>query len=69
MHEFFEWHEMRKHVPMLKDLKYRLEKIMQFIFTNTTLIIVDSVDIKIQKVVNETAGKMKTVNQKGCQLY
>ena len=29
MHEFFEWHDMRKHVPMLKDLKSKLEEILQ----------------------------------------
>ena len=68
MQEFFEWHEMRRHVPMLKDLKYRLQKIHNSSSLQNSTVYCEAVDIKIQKLVNETAGKMKTVNQKGCQF-
>ena len=68
MQEFFEWHEMRRHVPMLKDLKYRLQKIHNSPSLQNSTVYCEAVDIKIQKLVNETAGKMKTVNQKGCQF-
>jgi len=67
MQEFFEWHEMRRHVPMLKDLKHKLKEIHQFSAKNTSLDYSDAVDMKIQKLVNETAGKMRADNQKGCQ--
>ena len=67
MREFFEWHEMRRHVPMLKELKHKLKEIHQFSVKNTSLDYSDAVDIKIQKLVNETAGKMRADNQKGCQ--
>lgn len=67
MHEFFEWHKMRNHVPVLTSLKVRLKEIhssavMQF----NTLDNPEIVDTKIQKVLNETAGKIKTENLKGC---
>jgi glutamyl-tRNA reductase len=67
MQEFFEWHEMRRHVPMLKELKHKLKEIHQFSAKNTSLDYSNAVDIKIQKLVNETAGKMRADNQKGCQ--
>jgi glutamyl-tRNA reductase len=67
MQEFFEWHEMRRHVRMLKELKHKLKEIHQFSAKNISLDYSDAVDIKIQKLVNETAGKMRADNQKGCQ--
>jgi glutamyl-tRNA reductase len=67
MQEFFEWHDMRRYVPMLKDLKHKLKEIHHFSAKNTSLDYSDTVDIKIQKLVNETAGKMRADNQKGCQ--
>jgi glutamyl-tRNA reductase len=68
MKEFFEWHEMRRHAPVLKDLKYRLQKIHNSPSLQNNAVYCEAVDIKIQKLVNETAGKMKTINQKGCQF-
>ncbi len=59
---------MRRHVPMLKDLKHKLKEIHTYSLLQNTSACCEAVDIKIQKLVNETAGKMKTDNQKGCQF-
>ncbi|MDB5208853.1 MAG: hemA [Flavisolibacter sp.] len=67
MLEFGEWSEMRKHVPMLKDLKVKLKELYghpQYVQTTTCP---KAIDIHIQRVLNDTAGKMKVQNQKGCQ--
>lgn len=67
MREFDEWCEMRKHVPMLKALKTTLKELYdRYHYTQTTT---NSkiVDVQIQRVLNETAGKMKMQNQRGCQ--
>lgn len=66
MQEFFEWFNMRRHVPMLKDLKIKLKEISHTDH-HTTSSCDEVTDIKIQRVLNETAGKIKTVNSKGCQ--
>lgn len=67
MQEFDEWCEMRKHVPLLKDLKLKLKELYahpQYIQTATCS---KSIDLQIQRVLNETAGKIKVQNQRGCQ--
>jgi glutamyl-tRNA reductase len=66
--EFIEWHEMRKHVPVLKAVKTKLKEIQSdplFIplYTQNT----DTpADQKIQRVINGMASKLKLQNQKGC---
>lgn len=68
MSEFEEWCEMRKHVPMLKDLKIKLKELVsyhQHLYTTTTC--PKKLDVYIQRVLNETAGKIKIQNQRGCQ--
>lgn len=69
MREFFEWYEMRRHVPVLKDLKAKLHEIHTYSSTLHPNVSCsrETLDIKIQQVVNETAGKMKATNWKGCQ--
>jgi glutamyl-tRNA reductase len=67
MQEFDEWVEMRKHVPMLKNLKLKLKELYthpQYVQHNTCP---KKVDVQIQRVLNETAGKIKIQNQRGCQ--
>lgn len=67
MSEFDEWYQMRKHVPMLKDLKIKLKALYahsRYIQTSTNS---KSIDIQIQRVLNDTAGKIKIQNQRGCQ--
>jgi len=68
MGEFNEWCEMRKHVPMLKELKIKLKELVsyhQHLYTTTTT--PKKLDSYIQRVLNDTAGKVKTKNQRGCQ--
>ena len=68
MEEFMDWYEMRKHVPMLRDLKLKLKELythplcLQNIRENPK-----GIDVQIQRVLNETAGKIKLQNQRGCQ--
>jgi glutamyl-tRNA reductase len=66
--EFIEWHEMRKHVPVLKAVKTKLKEIQSdplfiplYTQNNDT-----PADQKIQRVINGMASKMKVQNQKGC---
>lgn len=68
MGEFNEWCEMRKHVPMLKELKIKLKELVSYhqnLYTTTTS--PKKLDSYIQRVLNETAGKVKIKNQRGCQ--
>ena len=67
MTEFEEWCDMRRHVPMLKDLKIKLKELYghpQYVQTTTCP---KTIDTHIQRVLNDTAGKIKVQNQKGCQ--
>jgi len=63
--EFIEWHEHRKHVPILKAVRTKLKEIHNnplFIpLYNST-----HTEEKIQRVINGMAYKMKEQNQKGC---
>ncbi len=66
--EFREWSEMRKHVPMLKDLKLKLKEL----YANPHYVsaannCIKTRDTQIQRVLNDTAGKVKSQNQRGCQ--
>jgi glutamyl-tRNA reductase len=67
MQEFEEWCEMRKHVPMLKDLKVKLKELYAHPQYAPTTTCPKKLDVQIQRVLNETAGKIKTQNQRGCQ--
>jgi glutamyl-tRNA reductase len=69
MQEFTAWYEMRKHVPMLKELKSKLKEL----YTHPEYVMhhgytcPKTIDTYIQRVLNETAGKIKQRNEKGCQ--
>ena len=68
MVEFSEWCEMRKHVPMLKDLKLKLKQLYTHPeYSPATITCPKKADTHIQRVLNETAGKIKIQNQRGCQ--
>jgi len=68
MFEFQEWCEMRRHVPMLKDLKVKLKELYAHPqYLQTTITCSKTIDVHIQRVLNETAGKIKVQNQRGCQ--
>ena len=69
--EFLEWHEMRKHVPVLKAVKTKLKEIythplyIQFSRTETTSRTGDT-EKRIQRVINGMATKMRSQNKRGC---
>jgi len=68
MEEFKEWYEMRRHVPMLKHLKVKLKELYTHpSYSNPTTTCPKKIDIQIQRVLNDTAGKIKIQNQRGCQ--
>lgn len=72
--EFLEWHEMRKNVPVLKAVKHKLQAMHQcnlfinYSATLTPVITVANPEIKIQKVINGMAIKMRNQNQRGCNF-
>jgi glutamyl-tRNA reductase len=67
--ELMEWHEMRKHVPVLKLVKIKLQEIHgsplfdQPVSEEPSFIYRDQ---KIQRVLNGMASKMRRENQRGC---
>jgi glutamyl-tRNA reductase len=69
--EFMDWFEMRKHVPVLKAVKTKLQEIQAFppylqgLSPVSTTCTIDA-DAKIQRVINGMASKMRRVNQRGC---
>lgn len=70
---FNDWHEMRKHVPVLKTAKSQLQKIYQGYGINSTAALETSSPRKaaeenIQKVINHMAVKMRQENQPGCHF-
>jgi len=66
-----EWFDMRKHVPVLKAVKTKLQEIqtfplyIQLIPEVSTSMALDA-DKKIQRVINGMASKMRQHNQRGC---
>jgi glutamyl-tRNA reductase len=69
--EFQEWNEMRKHVPVLKAVKTKLQQITfstSAVPGYTPAIETTSVDHneKIQKVINLMALKLRQQNHRGC---
>ena len=67
MVEFGEWCDMRQHVPMLKELKVKLKELYSHPHYTQTTTCPKKLDVHIQRVLNETAGKIKIQNQRGCQ--
>ena len=65
MEEFVDWCEMRKHVPMLKDLKLTLKSL--YTKSEYSASCSKKMDGRIQRVINDTAGKVRVQNQRGCQ--
>lgn len=70
--DFIEWYEMRKHVPVLRAVKTKLQEIHQCpVFLNAcpegfTSIETTDHHERIQKVINGMAVKMRQQNQRGC---
>lgn len=68
LRELMEWHEMRKHVPVLKQVKIKLQEIHGSPLFEQPVPEIPSVnrDQKIQRVLNGMASKMRRENQRGC---
>ena len=69
--DFTEWYDMRKHVPLLKAVKTKLEQIHTCsLYTQSNpdsyLFVQGKRDYKIQQVVSGMATKMRKQNQQGC---
>jgi len=68
--ELMEWHEMRKHVPVLKAVKTKLKEIHTSpLFLQSSSdedFLNNGADEKIQRVINGMATKMRNHNQRGC---
>ncbi|MCW3116125.1 MAG: glutamyl-tRNA reductase [Chitinophagaceae bacterium] len=69
--DFTEWYDMRKHVPVLKAVKTKLEQIHTCsLYTQSNpasyTFVPGKTDFKIQQVVSGMATKMRKQNQKGC---
>ena len=67
MIEFQDWCDMRRHVPLLRDLKLKLKELYAHPRYVQTTTCPKKLDVKIQRVLNETAGKIKVQNSRGCQ--
>lgn len=69
--EFLEWHEMRRHAPVLKAVKVKLKEIhthplyIQFSRTASASRTGDT-EKRIQRVINGMASKMRSQNNRGC---
>jgi glutamyl-tRNA reductase len=64
-----EWHEMRKYVPVLKQVKIKLQEIHSSTFFDQPIPEnpnSNNRDQKIQRVLNGMASKMRRENQRGC---
>ncbi len=69
LREIMEWHEMRKHVPVLKLVKIKLQEIHDSPLFEQPISEKPSIfkrDQKIQRVLNGMASKMRRENQRGC---
>ena len=67
--EFMEWHKMRKHVPVLKSVKTKLNEIHSSPLIAETVKITSPIinkEEKIQRIINGMAVKMQRQNQGGC---
>lgn len=68
---FFEWHSMRRHVPVLKAIKTKLEQLhncnlyISYTARHTSSPVREDRE-KVQKIINGLALKMREQNQQGC---
>ncbi len=69
LRELMEWHAMRRHVPVLKQVKIKLQEIHGSSLLEGPLTAHSSSanrDQKIQRVLNVMATKLRHENQRGC---
>jgi glutamyl-tRNA reductase len=72
--EFFDWHQMRRQVPVLKAVKIKLKEIQNspLFSCQTGHVMTEKIPVgdeqKIQRVINGLATKMRRNNQGGCHF-
>jgi glutamyl-tRNA reductase len=69
LRELMDWHDMRRNVPVLKQVKIKLQEIHSSpLFEQAAPENLPSIssDQKIQRVLNGMASKMRRENQRGC---
>ena len=64
--EFIEWHQMRRHVPLLKAAKSKLNEIHNHPFSGTSNCCAKEAEMRIQRVINDMASRIRTQNQGAC---
>ena len=66
--EYYEWYEMRKYAPVLKEIKNTLKDIYiaPSLLNFNTIPVPEDVDASIKKVMNSLAAKMRQNNSAGC---
>lgn len=64
--EFIEWHQMRRHVPLLKAAKSKLKEIHNHPLSITSNCCSREAELHIQRVINDMASKIRTQNQGAC---
>jgi glutamyl-tRNA reductase len=64
--EFIEWHQMRRHVPLLKAAKSKLKEIHNHPLSITCNCCSKEAEFHIQRVINDMASKIRTQNQGAC---
>jgi len=68
--EFSDWLSMRRHAPMLKAVKTKLNELhtspLFFTYTSTADFADNNPDERIQRVINGMASKIRLQNQGGC---
>ena len=64
--EFIEWHQMRRHVPLLKAAKSKLKEIHNHPLSITSNCCAKEAEFHIQRVINDMASKIRTQNQGAC---
>jgi glutamyl-tRNA reductase len=69
MAEFMDWHQMRKNAPALNAIKNKLNQIsadQQFAARTPGVCPLVKIEVKIQRVINSIAAKMRSHNRQGC---
>jgi glutamyl-tRNA reductase len=66
MAEFDEWHQMRRHVPLLKTAKSKLKEMHSCTRFITPSCCSKEADARIQRVINDMASKIRVKNQGAC---
>jgi glutamyl-tRNA reductase len=64
--EFIEWHQMRRHVPLLKAAKSKLKEIHNHPLSITSNCCAKEAEFHIQRVINDMASKIRTQNRGAC---